>query len=361
MSNPAKSSDFGAEGHTASVTDWHELLQLTAPDDTCGVVFVRGQFPNTPDAILARAQRRDESGNKGTFGTRLQNAESESSVQLGERLAQGWINLRWPYTKYVLRQKDGDDDGTSGTYEQISFVRDGVLVQAIRLRWGNESSLSDYDSTDVMEKKTARLKVGGIVQFGCPCSNRGPADADTFSLNAGNGLDCVSDRYQKRLEMHLFIDGIRQDLSAPLHGVGHDEVSGTEVNTSSVHEIEFRDGEPVIIVSTYALQSLDSQSSGLDMATFTDLEDHLGTCNTSVNMTDRLWTATCSTNYEASEAVDVCVVGRCVEHIIGVSSIPFQRRETQNKRASASHPEFEEIALLRNVMTPQYVDVQSSL
>src|ERR1700709_2358818 len=106
ISNPAKSSDFGADGFTASLTDWHELLQLTCPDDTCGIVFVRGRFPNSPGAILARAQRRDDIGGKGTFGTRLQPAELDTDLELGDRLAQGWINFPWPSTQYELKRKD---------------------------------------------------------------------------------------------------------------------------------------------------------------------------------------------------------------------------------------------------------------
>ncbi|KAH7357226.1 hypothetical protein BKA65DRAFT_524383 [Rhexocercosporidium sp. MPI-PUGE-AT-0058] len=352
-SNPAKSTDFGSEGHTASITDWHELLQLTAPDDTCGIVFVRGQFPNNPDAILSRCQRRDDSGNKGTFGTRLYKAENVSELELGERLAQGWVNLRWPYTKYELIERNDELDVSSGSYEQISFVRDGVLVQVIRLKWGHESSLSDYDSANGSEMKTVELKIGGVVQFGCPCSNRGPPDADIFHLSSGNELVCLSNRYQKKLEMNLFIDGMRQDISAALHGLDHDEVSGTEVDISSTHEIELRDGEPVIIVSTYALRAIDADPAGLSMATFTNLEEHLGTCNTSLNMTDRLWTALCSPNYEASEAVDFCVIGRGVEQILGVCSVPVP----QPSRHPVDH---DEIALIRNIMTPQYIDVQSS-
>ncbi|CZT10086.1 uncharacterized protein RCO7_03218 [Rhynchosporium graminicola] len=353
VSNPAKSSDFGAEGHTASISDWHEVLQLTAPDDVCGLVFVRGQFPNTPDAILSRSQRRDDSGNKGTFGTRLHRAENDSDLELGERLAQGWVNFRWPYTKYDLRARNDESDLSSGSYEQISFVRDGVLVQVIRLKSGHESSLSDYDSVDESERKIARVKVGGVVQFGCPCSNRGPAEADTFHLSAGDGIKCVSDRYQMKLEMHLFIDGVRQELHGPLHGLDYDEVSGTEVDTSSVHGIEIRDGEPITIVSTCALRRVNSLSTGLDMATFTDIEEYLGTSKTSINMTDRLYTALCSENYEASEAVDFCVIGRGVEQILGVCSVPLVSKPGVSERDM-------ETALICNVMTPQYINVQSS-
>ncbi|KAK0100648.1 hypothetical protein ONS95_007101 [Cadophora gregata] len=353
VSKPAKSSDFGSGGYTASVTDWHELLQLTAPDETCGIVFVRGHFPNTPDAILSRSQRRDDSGNKGTFGTRLNTTGDESDLELGERLAQGWINLRWPYTKYELRNKhDNVLDLSSGSYEQISFIRDGVLIQVIRLKWGHESSLSDYDTTDGLEKKKVRVKIGGVVQFGCPCSNRGPPDPDSFHLSSGIGLACVSERYKKTLEMHLFIDGIRQDISTPLHGPDHDDISGSEVDASSVHEIELRFGEPVINVSTCSLRDIGTSSSGLEVSIFTKLEDYLGISNTSIRMTDRLWTALCSANYEASEAVDVCVIGRGVEQILGVSSVPLEGANGSNSS--------DETALICNIMTPQYVNVQSS-
>ncbi|PBP23734.1 hypothetical protein BUE80_DR005413 [Diplocarpon rosae] len=360
VSKSAKSSDFGAAGHTASLTDWHELLQITAPDDICGVVYVRGQFPGTPDAILARAQRRDEYGNNGAFGLRLQRAESSSTVELGDRLSQGWVNLRWPYTRYDLRQKEEEGDGSSGTYEQLSFVRDGVLIQAIRLKWGSESSVSDYDFADGPKRKTLSFKIGGVVQFGCPCSNRGPADDDTFHLDHDAGLDCVSERYRKGLAMHLFVDGARQDISGPWHGVSHDEIKGTEVDTSSTHQVELRDGEPVTIISTYSLRSLDSHAPGLRMGTFSGLEDYLGTSHTSVNMTDRLWTALCSTNYDDSEAIDVCVIGRCVEQILGVHGVPTRHREPGDEALYSASADADEVALLCNIMTPQFVDVQSS-
>lgn len=46
---PSKSYDFGDNGYTASVTTWHELLQATAPSRDHGVVFVRGDFPDSPN------------------------------------------------------------------------------------------------------------------------------------------------------------------------------------------------------------------------------------------------------------------------------------------------------------------------
>jgi hypothetical protein len=117
--------------------------------------------------------------------------------------------------------------------------------------------------------------------------------------------------------------------------------------------------------------------SELDGKYFEDIENYLGTSSTSLNMTDRLWTALCSTNYESSEAVEFCVVGRCVEQILCVSSVPVPDdppiiASASNILSSAAGdtstqdtPENVEkevpIALVRNIITSQYVDVQSSL
>lgn len=379
VSNPAKSSDFGADGFTASLTDWHELLQVTAPDDTCGIVFVRGQFPNSPGAILARAQRRDDIGGKGTFGTRLQPADLDTDLELGERLAQGWINFRWPFTQYELRRK-GDPEA-SGIYEEISFVRSGTVFQIIRIKWGRDgSSLSDLDSSDVREKHTLKIKTGGVIRFGCPCSNSGPPDIDTFVLtSAGDGtrLNCASEKYQKRLELQLSVNGIRQKIAHSLQGIEIDEIHGTEVDISSIHRIEVSGSNPTFLVSTYGLRHSNSDAKTAEKEDFLELDDYLGIRNKSVHMTDRLWTALCSSNYEASEAAEFCVVGRCIEQIVCVSAVPIPSpagiaspyknpldefslnpKGSQRGDISLEQDEITETALLCNIMTPQYVDVQ---
>jgi hypothetical protein len=373
VSNPAKSSDFGADGFTASLTDWHELLQLTAPDKICGVVFVRGQFPNTPDAILARAQRRDDTGFKGTFGTRLEPAEIDTDLELGERRAQGWVNFRWPYTQYTLKRKDDKVDGNSGTYEEISFVRSGTVFQIIRIKWGSGSSISDFDSTETQDNCTVKVKAGGIVRFGCPCSNDTFVGKDAFKLavvDNGNRVSCVSETYQKRLQVQMSIRGTPQDTRDPLESRYTDGRLNTEADVSSIRRIELSIGDPIYIVSSYALRDADDERDAVNDASFADLEDYLGVSNASLNMTDRLWTALCSTNYEASEAVEFCVVGRCVEQILGVTSIPFPSpglgvssalRHSPAETVSLEPQEVFETALINNLITPQHVDVQSTL
>ncbi|KAL3424188.1 GTPase-activator protein for ras-like GTPase containing protein [Phlyctema vagabunda] len=375
LSNSAKSIDFGADGFTASVTDWHELLQITTPDKICGIVFVRGNFPNTADAILSRAQRRDDTGNKGTFGTQLVPAISDSDLQLGVRRAHGLVNLRWPYSQYELKRKDGIWDGKSGTYEEISFVRDRTVFHVVRVKWGSGSSLSEYDSADAAEKKSIKIRTGGTIKFGCPCSNGSPLETDSFSLNAANGngniLSCASELYEKRLDMRLFVNGQPVQAAGLVSGLDNEEIRGTEVNISRTQDVELFLGEPTFILSTYALRDLDEDEDDF-LTNFASLEDELGISNTSVNMTDRLWTALCSRNYEASEAVESCVVGRCVEQILGVSAVPFSKPAvsadhtnhsiSEDTRSELAHKEdcIHETALLCNIIGPQYVDVQSA-
>jgi len=338
---------------------------------------VRGHFHNTPDAILARAQRSEASisGLKGSFGVQI---HPDSQIELGEKQAQGLINFRWPYIQYDLRRKSGLRDGNGGTYEEISFVKDGTVFQIARIKWGRGSSLSDFDSSNTTEQETIKLKSGGKIQFGCPCSNGGPPIVDSFQVQfADSTLSCVSEMYEKRLDVQMFVNNIAHDLGP--FGLDPDIPRKVQLpDTSRTHDINLTVGHPTVIVSTYTLHDSSTvnsaNSSELPESAFTDVEDYLGIANTSLNMTDRLWTALCSTNYESSEAVEFCVVGRCVEQILCVSSVPVPDNPQVPVSASnsasentATHRIMSDtrndvpIALVRNIITSQYVDVQSSL
>jgi hypothetical protein len=178
--------------------------------------------------------------------------------------------------------------------------------------------------------------------------------------------------------MELFINGVSQNIEGPSHDLSTPQ---TDIDMSSVHRVELSGSDPTYIVSTYALRNADDLSDSVNKSDFVNLEDHLGISNTSVHMTDRLWTALCSTNYEAGEAVEFCVVGRCVEQILCVTSIPILTRIVtpavagragQNMSAATDEQlpsqslaeqvdEVSETALVCNIITPQYVDVQSAL
>lgn len=296
---------------------------------------------------------------------------SPDGVQLGERKAQGWVNFRWPYSQYELFGQDrntGKISGT-GTCESISFVSRGTVFQINRLKWGHGSSVSDRYDGDVSggepgaepepghgsKSATVRFRVGGKVRFGCPCSNNNPKtpENDIFTVtNRGSaGLQCTSDKYNARLEIRLSENGIPRALQS---SGAHFTVNQQWVDLSSEIEVHIPAGEATYLVSTFALRK-DDEDDDKDCSSDLpdDLQDYLGISWGSVSMTDRLWTALCSTNYEAAEAVEFCVVGRCVEQILGVTSIPL--------RQPPGGPRLSETALISNIMMPQIVHVQSAL
>ncbi|KAK3370418.1 hypothetical protein B0H63DRAFT_403053 [Podospora didyma] len=367
LSRPAKSLDFGSDGFTASLTDWHELLQLTRPDATCGLVFLRGRFPDKAGSILSRAQRRDDTGSKGTFGTRLLPPDSDfpSDVELGERKAQGWVNFRWPYTQYELLRKDPVSKVITGTgsCETISFASKGTVYQVNRLKWGYGTSLGENEEGNVA---TARFRVGGTVRFGCPCSNtNGTLDSDVFTVtestrSPGPGICCMSAKYQTSLEIGLVENGVPQRVT--LYATPDGSTAQPWIDLSSEHRVELSVGEAVYLISTYALRNdTEDDAATEDGSLPKDLLDYLGISRGSVHMTDRLWTALCATNYEAVEAVEFCVVGRCVEQILNITSIPVRQPP---RTSPANGPEklerMPESALIGNIMTGGFVDVQSA-
>ncbi|MCJ1281641.1 hypothetical protein MMC26_000962 [Xylographa opegraphella] len=131
----AQTSDFGNEDYTASLTDCHEILQLTAPDPLCGLVYARGDFPGTAESMLARAQNRDDGGGKGTFGIQLLQDPCRE-YQLGNIYVHGLFNYRWPFIEYVIRIKDAHE----GLLHICSFVHQKAVYQIAHVQLPAESS-----------------------------------------------------------------------------------------------------------------------------------------------------------------------------------------------------------------------------
>jgi hypothetical protein len=77
----------------------HDLLHLTAPDDNCDLLFVRGSFSNNSNAILARAQRG--AGGKSTFDLKVF-PDTSSAYTVGQVYHQGLVNFLWPYIEREL-------------------------------------------------------------------------------------------------------------------------------------------------------------------------------------------------------------------------------------------------------------------
>ncbi len=402
-SNPAKTIDFGDNGHTASLTDWHELLQVTAPDPLCGLVFVRGDFPNTADAILARAQQLDHSGKKGTFG--LQIESNGSDFMLGERRNQGSVNFRWPYIQYELKRRYSDGGVEQihvGTYEAISFVKDNIVFQIICIRPGRihepprgvvddaklgtqdriQAQMAEAEDTIAADKRKLKIKfkMGGNIQFGCPCSSGQPTDDEAvepipkdlhqlLTKKDGKLLFYVSKTYQKCLEMQLFVNDELKTLIRPSseHGLFRDG----KPYSFATHDVAVEAGSTTFVTATYALRDCARTEPILKLDSFKYIADYLGVPNDSEKMSDRLWTACLTTNYDAAEAMEFCAIGTAVEKTLCVSSVPISIKSkeegsagrTPNQIGKSPENDFgnEGVALVRNIMFGQYVDLQSAL
>ncbi|KAI8634080.1 hypothetical protein F5Y19DRAFT_487609 [Xylariaceae sp. FL1651] len=168
---PDTSFEFGADGFAGACNRGGELLHLSAPSKTHGLIFARGAFSSSLYACLARAQM--EFGGSSTFGLRLSREQAaysepesisglhkssqsrrnqrkrsyserkcdyplDSSFRLGKMIERGCFNYRWPLNEYSLLLnsppgENGDSNAETGTCTRFSFVKNGVCYQVIRL------------------------------------------------------------------------------------------------------------------------------------------------------------------------------------------------------------------------------------
>jgi hypothetical protein len=288
-----------------------------------------------------------------------------TGCQLGARRAQGLANFRWPYMQYELKRQEWSEK-RSGTYEVISFVKDGTMFQIIRLSPGiltkkgpGRYAQSGHDAQQI------KFRVGGQVQFGCPCSNgadqSSKKDFNMRSTNGGLQLIYESKEYKHRLEIQVFVDG------------RHNIITASESLSAGILEVRVSSDEPTIIVSTYTLRDLSDSDPNPDdypmipMVSSRQIEDYLGVSNISVEMTDKLWLASLTTQFDAIETIELCAVARCVEQILGVSSVPIPSSNSTassdltDHTAPADFDNVSGIALICNIMTSQHVDLESTL
>lgn len=339
------------------------------------MVYVKGWFPNTPDAILARAQTREDTGSKGTFDIHFQPksppngstfATAPVGYILGEKRAQGLANFRWPYMQYELERREGEEVRKGG-YEGISFVKDGTMFQIIRLT--AEQTPKRKDSWGA---QSIKFRLGGKIQWGCPCSNgitQSPTrdfefevldDGYRLAYNSKNKDSNHRLEYNHRLEIQAF------ENDEPKLITKCDKTPATGVIKVTLSQ------SPTIIVTTYTLRALPKTHKRSDtypmirMVDSTEIEKYLGISTTSPEMTDKLWLASLTKQFDAVETLEICAVARYVEQILGVSSIPINSGNTEHSLDldPAAGPDFESIpgiALIRNIMTSQFVELESTL
>ena len=269
---PAKTLDCGSEGHIASVTNWHELLYISAPDEQCGTVYMMGRFPRRAEALLARAQRRDQSGGKGTFGIQFM-PDATREYSLGGCYTRGLVNHRWPHIQYhFLSEKNFHD----GWYEQETFVNDGVIYQVTRVTPGPEKSQDLKTGAENTIPKSCQFKVGGPVSFGCLCSSADSRpdperhrssiveNEETNVLTCNIVMDdnaCVAEGSKCfTLHMELFVNGEKRPLKLHntqllVNNAGDPAEPKLETDLTSIHTVDLEPDKECVLVLAMTLAS----------------------------------------------------------------------------------------------------------
>ena len=265
---------------------WHELLQITAPHQKCGLCFVRGHFPDVTEPILARAQRRNQSG---TFGLGIVIPEDAEYVL--EIATQGLINLRWPCTKFNFVRKDSLHGAiVFATYTICSFVKDGKVYQISRITPNHIQTASPITQKGEIplghSAKYFDLDVGGLVRFGCPSSaaempvrigedgHRLPFYDSYHVVSPAKPGDttpviaCRSTCHEKRLEIRTWVNRDQQIFQLCKHeladfGIDHvpelvdEDLAPGLSETIALHSVQKKqklgEDQPMTFVSVFAL------------------------------------------------------------------------------------------------------------
>ena len=339
----AKTSDFGAEGYTASLTNWHELLQLTAPDPICGLIYVRGDFPGTSESIIARAQNRDDAGGKGTFGIQV----------LGYQLVvytRGLINYRWPHIQYILATKDGNNHGV---FEMCSFVHMKSVYQIAHVHlWEDRKAETQNTPSEADTKSQTRLfhfRVGGKLTFGCMCTSvaRTPSkfsytiqqmdDGKSVSCHAANEACHAQTLCHCQLEMKVFVNGVQRQIkvipvsaasahknldarpSTPTIDITLDD----NVDFSDVIDIATQPGESFVMMLVFGFVSGTVPGFPLNAPSSDSVKAILGVNDESNNCISRIWSNWRIKDHDQIDADDINSIARCVEYICSVVAIPI--------------------------------------
>ena len=394
---PSKSYDFGENGHTGSITTWHELLQLTAPDDRHGVVYVRGDFPDNTNSILARAQRRNPTG---TFGLGVyvdkQLEPGQVPTVLEQTSAHGLINMRWPCTRLNYVQNDEHRQPVIvADYTACSFVKDRIVYQVVHISpRGPSSPGSIKDGARPLPLVNIKVNIGGLIRFGsAECLFADDLTHwplyDTYSPQRPEDdhcpyytLACQSERLMRRLEMRLWINRepinlreatIEYDsnnrLKYPRSGTG-----GTHNDDIVALRAEVPAGiaqSPINIIAAFSLVPADQDVHFGKTPAITNWEvrDHLGVSPSSLSAPYRLWSYI-THEPPGLEAQQLNAIGRCTEAILGVSVVPvpiprsqdaLRERESLSVVREPRSSKSPAIALIKNIMSAQVVDFENAL
>ncbi|MCJ1396587.1 hypothetical protein MMC18_009478 [Xylographa bjoerkii] len=354
----AKTSDFGSEGHTASLTNWHELLQLTAPDPICGFIYARGDFPGTAESILARVQNRDDAGGKGTFGIQLLQ-DPDLEYKLGYVEAHGLINYRWPHIQYMVQMKDG---AFLAWFEICSFVYQKAVYQIAHIQQPSESSTETQTTQAETEarprSKSFRFRVGGKIAFGCMCTSverttsklsymiKQMEDGKSVSCQATSESCKAQTLCHCQLGMQVYVNGEQRQIkviptgrlstSADSHN-NHVDTNPLEtrpnnspppdtyVDFSELVDIELEAGKGCLMMVVFAFTNGAVPELPQNALSPDSVRDILGVTDGLNNCVSRIWKNHRIKDRDQIDADTINSIARCVEYICSVTATPVIR------------------------------------
>ncbi|KAI1772245.1 hypothetical protein F4818DRAFT_449603 [Hypoxylon cercidicola] len=375
----ACSFEFGESGYAASCNYGGELLNMSAKDEEQGIVFAHGNFESTYYASLARAQRHD--GGKATFGLGIavnqdpfHKADSlvphhrGSRIKLGQMIERGCFNYRWPYNEYALLLNEGEDTDPkeTGTCARVSFVKDGILYQVIRLERGcrPDADRSYY----VPWSGQVALAIGGPIQFAAFNTESKDDHPAEYSIRHEGGDDVwVSWGLTNQLEIR--VRQLHDDeyhtlrLEQPESKDGHGRKESrcfAYVELPEGKDVEFRQRQVTLIAEFRLIRKVDGQPSPWpETPTSAQIFDHLGIEPYSRMATGVMWETIFlkreqESNY-FSELSEVNLIGRCVEKILTVDLVPTAFKNENNLEFEERGP----LALVSNLFLQSSIDLES--
>ncbi|KAK0642097.1 hypothetical protein B0T16DRAFT_224948 [Cercophora newfieldiana] len=421
-SRPSKTLDFGENGFTGSLSTQHELLQITAPDSECGLVFVRGDYSDSLDSLLSRAQSPCQGG---TFGMTVRPNSKGAHWIRQPNPVQGMINLRWPCARTSWRMDYLDSDPrqpASMSVSTCSFIQEGTVYQIARAipsgqhhRPVPQSSESYEESSSLCRAVQLVIDLGGGFRFGCPYTAAKARQGGHGSLvssshfhdnykgvlnerrgEASHVISVTSEIHKKRLEMRLWVNRKVQNLARSVRGseaIEDPEDPGPSAEfrargyyLHAMVEDIFSIDEPTVIVASFRL--VDAHQP-IDDAPRPDIRwqlvaQHLGVADDSLSSSYRSWLALLGSSSFMQDSspglLQTRVIGRAVESVLGIASVPVSLFPKKKGATSSSADENAEIAsdsarpcssmaqepstgiaLLQNIMAPQIANFEQTL
>ncbi|KAI1080457.1 hypothetical protein F5B20DRAFT_539294 [Whalleya microplaca] len=353
----ACSFELGDNGYAASCNYGGELLQMSAKDKQNGIILAHGDFEPSYYSSLARAQRKH--GEQASFGLNIatnqqpyareeritdikkRGSSEGSSLRLGNMTERGCFNYRWPFNEYVLllNEVNKSEAKETGTCARISFVKDDILYQVIRLEPGCRPEADQ--SHQFPWRGQIVLTIGGKINY------------RIFNELQDEGLDGLLDARVHQLNNNKY-----EKLNVGECNFSK-EACHMRIELPKIEKEVRLSDRHVTFIAGFRLKTAGTQRPWPDISTSEDLYEYLGINPDNQMATGPMWEAIYLQREEQtncfSELPEANLVGRCIEKILTVDLIPAAFGKKGNSKFEDRGP----LALVSNLFLHPSIDVQS--